>query len=126
MTDDLRTLLRDHGGLDGLARELGQFDPIQIDMHGPDEDARPSIALWIIVAIVAAFFLWAFAWPASAAVACGDRGGPGYRLISNQQCLKWLDVARGVCGCPPTALCLPERLHAGAEKVAKLRCKIRG
>jgi hypothetical protein len=125
MTDDLRYLLRDHGGLDGLAGELGQFGQIQAEPHGPDDDVRrPFIALWVILAIIAAFYLWAFAWPANAAVACGDRGGPGYRLNADHQCVSWFHLAQGVCGCPPTTLCTPERVHAGAEKVAKLRCKI--
>jgi hypothetical protein len=56
--------------------------------------------------------------------ACGDRGGPGYRLNSDHQCLKWYSFVKGVCGCPPTTNCTAEHLHAGAEKIAKLRCKL--
>jgi hypothetical protein len=74
--------------------------------------------LLVLVVLLAIFY----SFPASAE--CGDRGGPGYRLNSDQQCLKWLDLAKGVCGCPPTTACTGEHLHAGAEKVAKLRCKI--
>jgi hypothetical protein len=58
---NLDALLRDHGGLTGLAGELGQFDPVKAETHGSDDNARPSIAPLVILAIVAAFFLWAFA-----------------------------------------------------------------
>lgn len=61
-------------------------------------------------------------WPANAA--CGDRGRPGYRG-PDHHCVSWLSLAKGACGCPPTAACTPEHLRAGAEKVAKLRCLIR-
>jgi hypothetical protein len=60
MPDDLQPLLRDHGGLEGLADELGQFGQVEAEQHGPDDGARPSIAPLIILAIVALFFLWAF------------------------------------------------------------------
>jgi hypothetical protein len=59
----------------------------------------------------------------SAHAACGDRGGPGYRG-PDHQCLKWYSLVKGVCGCPPTTNCTAEHLHAGAEKIAKLRCKL--
>ena len=72
-----------------------------------------------IALIIAVMALWSF--PASAA--CGDRGGPGYRGPDGE-CLSWYKLAKGVCGCPPTTKCTPERLHAGAEKLAKLRCKL--
>jgi hypothetical protein len=65
--NDLDSLLRDYDGLTGLAGELGQFDPIHPEQHALDDDARPSIAPWVILATVLAFFLWAFAYPAGAA-----------------------------------------------------------
>jgi type IV secretory pathway VirB2 component (pilin) len=47
--NDLRTLLRDRGALHGLARELGQADPVK-EPSGPIGEAlRPSIAPVVIV-----------------------------------------------------------------------------
>lgn len=51
---------------------------------------------------------------------CGVGGEPGYR--GQKGCVSWLDLAKGVCGCPPTTACTPEQLHRGADKVAKLWC----
>ena len=63
-----------------------------------------------------------YSYPASAGqVMCGDRGGPGYR-DHNGHCLSWYQLAKGAC-CPLSA-CTPEHLHAGAEKITKLRCKL--
>jgi hypothetical protein len=42
--DDLDTFLRDHGGLDGLARELGQDDPKRQRWGAPaNENAQPRV-----------------------------------------------------------------------------------
>lgn len=78
-----------------------------------------SLPVMIRVVVVLAAILWS----ATVYAACGDRGGPGYRGPDGQ-CVSWYRLARGVCGCPPTTACTPERLHAGAEKLAKLRCKL--
>lgn len=123
--DELDSLLCDHGGLDGLARELGQHDPVKAEIHGPDGEARPSTAPLVIFAIILAVVLLAFAWPANAATPlCGDRTGPGYRGPDGQ-CVSWRHLAEGICGCqPPLSKCTPERVHAGAERVGKLACKL--
>jgi hypothetical protein len=42
MTDDLRTLLRDHGGLEGLARELGQHDPAAVLYQDANDNEPPK------------------------------------------------------------------------------------
>jgi len=47
MTDDLRGLLRDHGGLNGLARELGQHDPVAVLYEDAnDNEPRERVGLW--------------------------------------------------------------------------------
>jgi hypothetical protein len=57
MPDDLHPFLDDYSPLRDLAGRLGQFDPVQAEQHGPNDDTRPSIALWVIMAIVAAFVI---------------------------------------------------------------------
>jgi hypothetical protein len=42
MADDLETLLRDHGGLEGLARELGQDDPNARLYEPPANENQPA------------------------------------------------------------------------------------
>jgi hypothetical protein len=44
--------------------------------------------------------------------ACGDRGGPGYRKPWDRKCASWDELARGVCGNPPSRLCIEERVTA--------------
>ncbi len=46
--DDLATLLRNHGGLDGLARELGQYWPAFIEDENVANDNAPreSVTRW--------------------------------------------------------------------------------
>jgi hypothetical protein len=117
---ELDVLLRDHGGLDGLAREMVQCGQVEAEPHGPDDDARSSIVLWVILAIVLALFLWAFAWPANAA--CGDKGGPGYR-DENGHCVSWESLGR-VCGCPPTTRCKADKPEPEADRAAADGCEI--
>ena len=73
----------------------------------------PRIGLMVVLFVSCSF-------SANAAPMCGDRGGPGYR--KGGQCVSWYQLAKGVC-CP-LSVCTPERLHAGAEKIARFRCKI--
>lgn len=45
--DDLAGLLRDHGGLEGLARELGQLDPAGLYEPAANEnEPRERVGLW--------------------------------------------------------------------------------
>jgi hypothetical protein len=40
---ELDALLREHGGLEGLARELGQFDPPSPRFEPPANENTPSL-----------------------------------------------------------------------------------
>ena len=47
MTEELQSLLRDHGGLDGLARELGQYDPAAVLYEDSNDNEPPKrVGLW--------------------------------------------------------------------------------
>lgn len=52
----------------------------------------------------------------SAAAACGDRGGPGYRSAAGR-CVGWADIGK-TCGSPPSTNCTAENTAGGADVAA--------
>jgi hypothetical protein len=62
--NDLDALLREHGGLEGLAREIGQHDPAAALYEDTNDNDQPTPAGrfvgWLLIATIVAIIILAF------------------------------------------------------------------